>query len=366
MLESSPYVVNWGQVVLPYWFLFLIPAIGALHEAPPSSRPGARKPALIGAVLLFSIMIGFRYQVGGDWYTYADMFSNIEYFSFLDVIKSSEPGYFLLNWIVVQAGGDVWIVNLFCGLLFSIGLAMFARNQPRPWLALLIAVPYLVIVVAMGYSRQGVAIGFAMMALTALDRDQSNFKFILYIILAACFHKTAVALAPIAALSSPHRRIWTFMWLGIAALILYYVFLSESVDQFQKNYLEAEYQSQGAAIRVAMNAVPAVLFLLLRQQFKLSVNGRLLWTNMSLVALALVPLLLISPSSTAVDRMALYAIPLQVFVFSRVPDAMLPRVQGLNAVTLAVVGYCALVQFVWLNFGQFSSAWVPYQFYPLL
>ena len=35
-----------------------------------------------------------------------------------------------------------------------------------------------------------------------------------------------------------------------------------------------------------------------------------------------IPLLLISPSSTAVDRVALYLIPLQLFVWSRVPISL--------------------------------------------
>jgi hypothetical protein len=48
----------------------------------------------------------------------------------------------------------------------------FCRTQPRPWLALTLAFPYLVVVVAMGYTRQGVAIGLEMLALLALERDR--------------------------------------------------------------------------------------------------------------------------------------------------------------------------------------------------
>ena len=35
----------------------------------------------------------------------------------------------------------------------------FVRRQPMPWLGLLVAIPYLVIVVGMGYSRQAIALG---------------------------------------------------------------------------------------------------------------------------------------------------------------------------------------------------------------
>lgn len=55
----------------------------------------------------------------------------------------------------------------------------FARSQPDPWLAVLVAVPYLVIVVAMGYSRQAVAIGILLAGLGRLERGGSTLHFAL-------------------------------------------------------------------------------------------------------------------------------------------------------------------------------------------
>jgi hypothetical protein len=31
-----------------------------------------------------------------------------------------------------------------------------------------------------------------------------------------------------------------------------------------------------------------------------------------------------------------------------------------------VVAYCALVEFVWLNFANHAKFWIPYQVYPLI
>ena len=51
-------------------------------------------------------------------------------------------------------------------------------------------------------------------------------------------------------------------------VVLFYVLLlQDSVEALQYNYIEAEYQSQGAAVRVAMNAMPTVLFLWFRRRF---------------------------------------------------------------------------------------------------
>ena len=57
--------------------------------------------------------------------------------------------------------------------------------------------------------------------------------------------------------------------------------------------------------------------------------------------------------------MSLYIMPLQLAVLSRVPLAIASPLTG----RIAVVLYSALVQFVWLNFAQFASFWLPYQFY---
>lgn len=225
------------------------------------------------------------------------------------------------------------------------------------------AVPYLVTVVAMGYTRQGVAIGLAMLGLTAL-MNGSMLRFFFSVALAAAFHKSAVILVPLAMFAASKSRFLKLLAVLVFTSSLFFLLLQESVDSLTKNYIEAEYESSGAAIRIAMNAVPAAIFLFFRDRFRLPSSQLAFWTWMSLGALGFVVLLLVSPSSTAVDRVALYWIPLQLFVWSRLPDA-LGRFGKRNPLwVFAVVGYSAAVQFVWLFFGSHAFAWLPYQFYP--
>jgi hypothetical protein len=224
-------------------------------------------------------------------------------------------------------------------------------------------VPYLVTVVAMGYTRQGVAIGLAMLALVALA-DRKILRFVVFMALAATFHKSAVILMPLAVLAGTRHRAWTALWVGLASLLFYVLLLQDAVEALTTNYVGAQYDSGGAAIRVAMNAVPAVLFLWFRQRFVMAATDRTFWTWMALGALAFIGLLVVSPSSTAVDRVALYWIPLQLFVLSRLPDAMTrQREQNIIWIRL-VVAYSAAVLFVWLFFATHAFAWLPYQFYP--
>jgi hypothetical protein len=110
--------------------------------------------------------------------------------------------------------------------------------------------------------------------------------------------------------------------------------------------------------------MPAILFLLFRRKFVMPQADRVFWTWMSLGALAFVVLLVASPSSTAVDRLALYWIPLQLFVLSRLPDAI-GKPKGFFGIWVyGVVAYSAMVLFVWLFFATHAEFWLPYQFYP--
>ncbi len=189
-----------------------------------------------------------------------DYLVTASYKEWAEIPSSSDPGYIFLNWLVARWGFEVWLVNFLCAALFAWGLWAFALAQPRPWLAFVIAVPYLVIVVAMGYTRQGVAIGLAMHGLVALGgKNKSNVRFVLWVILAATFHKSAVLLIPIAALAQDRGRAWTISWVGGAAILAYFTLLESSVDALRSNYIDAQYDSGGALIRVAMNAFPAAV-----------------------------------------------------------------------------------------------------------
>ena len=313
--------------------------------------------------VLLVLVIGLRHEVGADWGQYLELVNRASDESLEQAVSQGEPAFSLLNWLSAWMGLGPYFVNTVCAALFAWGVVVFCLAQPRSWLALVVAVPYLVTVVAMGYTRQGVAIGLVMLGLESLAH-QKILRFVLFVVLAATFHKSAVILLPIAILAGTRHWFWASLWIGPTSLLFYGLLLQESVDAFIANYINEAMDSAGAAIRVAMNAVPAVLFLSLRQRFSMPQADRIFWTWMSLGALAFGGLLAVSPSSTAVDRVALYWIPLQLFVLSRLPDA-LGRQSRRNAQWVwVVVGYSATVMFVWLFFAIHAVYWIPYQFYP--
>lgn len=341
--------------MLPYWILFLIPTLGVLapYRLTPASRPVMWW--LVGS--LFALAIGLRFEVGGDWGAYLAYLDRASTMTLFEVFMNSDPGYYLLNWLVVNLGGNIYWVNLVCGVIVMTGVVAFARHQPLPWLALMVAVPYLIIVVAMGYTRQAVALGFILLGLVALGDGRVRL-FVAWVLIGAAFHKSAVLMLPVAGLAASQSRLTSLSWAAVATLIGGYLFLFESADELWTNYVEADYQSEGGLIRVLMNAVPAVLFLVLQRYLQLNEDERRLWWWLSMLAIACIPLVVMS--STATDRVALYLIPVQIFVFARLP-LICPDSRWSTLIVLSVVAYYAAVLLVWLMFAAHSRLWLPYQ-----
>ena len=345
--------------MLVYWLLFTYFAAGAMLSRQILPEGQRNNRMLMFGSLLVALAIGLRYEVGADWRPYKFLFSYARYADLDRLLGLGDPGYQFINWTMQQAGADIWAVNLVCGAVFSWGTFRFACAQPHPWLAYVVAVPYLVVVVAMGYSRQAVAIGILMAGLAAIQRGASILRFALYVGAAALFHKTAVVVLPLVVFANQRSRLLNLL-AGIAGTILLYdLFLSSSVEGFLRNYIQAEYSSQGAAIRVVMNMLPAINFFLFKRRLGFSPTEMRTWTYFSLAAIAMVLALFVVPSTTVVDRLSLFLIPLQLAVLPRFANVF----KGLGR--FMVIFYAAAVLFVWLNFADHANYWVPYRVYPV-
>lgn len=354
----------------PYWMLFLFPAAAAILSPRPGSVDQVRVEPLMRRAqwwvifALIWLMIGYRFEVGGDWDNYLGYMEMVSNTPFLDALGRSDIGYLVLAWISAQMDWGVYGLNLMGGFIFTAGLLGFCRNLPRPWLALTIAVPYLVLVLGMGYSRQGIALGLSMLGLVALEKRKLR-TFVAWVIFGAMFHKTAVLMLPIAALANSKNRWVTMIWVLFIAVLSYYLLLADAKDALVNSYVTTQMQSEGALVRLLMNVLPACIFLYWTRRFRLSPPEIALWRWFSIISLVLLAVLFVTPSSTVVDRIALYMLPLQLVVFSHMPDVLgRPKASNLEWVMIIVV-YYSLVLFVWLNFAANAQFWIPYRFYPL-
>jgi hypothetical protein len=321
------------------------------------------QPMLLVMAVFTTILIGFRYQVGGDWVNYLRIFSHLQYANVWEAARFADPAYAILNRLAHILAVDIWFVNLICAGIFTWGLVKFCARQPNPWLGLVVAVPYLIIVVGMGYTRQAAAIGFILVGLSQFEK-QSIIRFGIYAVIAASFHKSAIAVLPLVALGSARGRLGHAVALGFLGIAIFYIFVERGMAGFTASYVNQQYDAQGAAVRVLMNIVPAALYLMFSKRFDISPAERILWRNFSIGAFVTLALLFVVASSTIADRLALYLIPLQIVVLSRMPYAFPRNGKPDPLLVLAVVAYSATVQFVWLTQAQHADSWLPYQFFP--
>lgn len=340
-----------------YWLLFLFFTVGSLHyRAHEKRNSGLPIGYVFGGVLLI-LMIGFRYRVGADWVAYERMQWLTAGLSFTKAMSLGDPTYQAINWVAGQNNLDLWFTNLICAAIYVFGLLRFAAAQPKRWLALVVAIPYMTIVVAMGYTRQGAALGLVLAGLASFQRTGSIVRFAAYTAAAATFHSTAVVIFPLVALAVRRNSLSNTLIAAFIAFALFTQFLVPGLDHFMNRYIKAQYSSQGAAIRIAINDVAAIMFFILGRHLNFSPQEHAIWRNFAWASVALTIALIISPSSTAIDRLAIYIMPLQIAVFSRIGYQR----EGSGFTSVIVIAYSALILLVWLFFAQHSRYWLPYR-----
>lgn len=339
--------------MITYWFFYLLLSIMAIFY-----KNINQKIFWFAVGIILSIFVGFRHEVGGDWPSYLRHYNEMQYYNYISIFTRGDPGYYLINLFAYNSDLSIYFVNFMVAIIFCTGLIMFARKQFNSWLVLVVAFPYLIVVVSMGYTRQAAAIGFILMGFSLLDTKKSLYYLIFFVFLAALFHKSAVLVLGLVMFSKDGDRVFKFIALLIIGLGMYNTFLADFQDRLITNYIEAQYNSSGAMIRVVMNVIPGLLLLLFRNEWRKYYEDYYLWRIITLISI--ISVVLVNFSSTAVDRVALYIIMIQLVVFARLP-LLLRNHLKISTTTILIVYYYALIQFVWLNFASHAPGWLPYQ-----
>jgi hypothetical protein len=344
--------------VVIYWLMFAWPAAVTFFFG---DRVGAirGRSAFTVLLLVFVILIGLR-ETGGDWLNYKDFVERISSMSFADARENTEFGFALVAWVSTQLGWDIYGLTTVCGLILMVGTVRFVRHQPDSWLAMTAAVPYLIIVIGMGYVRQSAAIGFILMAL--LDLESRKFwRFGLFISLAMLFHVSSLVLLPFLGAALARKRPLVLIPVILASIPAILYLSRGTFDRLMNDYIEAQYSSSGAVIRAMMNLVPSIIFLLRRRRFALGPDNNAIWTMLAATSCLLFVAVFVSPSSTLVDRLGLYLLPIQLMVAGHLPAIMSSKPSDARLINFAAVTYFGLVQLVWLTFADNAYAWLPYK-----
>ena len=345
--------------MFPYWLIFSMLAAGALFS--PGQREAGWRPLFVGMVILLILFVGLRFDVGPDWSSYENIWEWTKRFSLATTLERGDVGFIVLTWLLHQFNAEFWALNLVCAIIFMAGLASFSRRLPNPWLALCVAFPYLILVLAMSGIRQATAMGFFFFALGAFI-DRRLIHATLFLLVASLFHASAILMLGFAALAMTQSRVTGAVVLAITLFMSLFV-LDADFERYFNRYGLQSVESEGVWYRLAMNLLPSLMYLVWYRKFELERHVRAWWKILAFLSLACIPTLFVIPSSTALDRFSLYLSPIQLFVLSSFPYVATKDSRNATLAVGATVAYLCTVLFVFLNFSTHISAWDPYQSY---
>lgn len=349
-----------------YWLMLIAAAVLV-----PIDRTQLTKLGLFVFAVIAIALIGLRRDVGGDWQVYHAWVDRAVGASITDL--RTDPGYAILNWVGANWGGGIYLVNTICATIAVAGLVVFCAQQKRPGLAVVAAVPYLLVVVYTGYTRQSVAVGLGMLAILAAQR-QATIWFVFLVTVAALFHKTAVSLfvfvPALYGFSLDRTSLCKYAGVTVYASFLTFFLFADSIGNLIGDYLHTakaqmelenfsgtpKWNSTGAVFRLVQLFLSGVILLICWKKLRQQGENLGVW---AIAATAVAGLLILSfGRSTIADRIGLYFIPLGMYIYSAVPDLLGPKLEKFAAVGLILISASSL--WIWLEYSTHSRHWVPY------
>ena len=209
-----------------YLILFLILFVLAVLNVQTHDKLSSQLLSGIAAILLIAVA-GLRFETGGDWNVYAQLFAEFPSFSQLIgnpslLLKQPvEEGFVLLCAAVKALGGT--IQHLFFVVAF-INITLIACALPQytryPVVGLLCYFGLLYFHLEMIYIRQATAVALCFFALRYL-KPRKLLPYLLIVLLACTFHRVAALMIPLYFVL--HAKIPTWIYLaviGVGAVLM--------------------------------------------------------------------------------------------------------------------------------------------------
>ena len=313
------------------------------------------------------IFIGFRFEVGADWFNYKGAIeraggSDITYGDLLFDLFA--PGYALILKICAKYNWGVYGLNIISAGIFSGGLVYFCNKLKNPFLGLIASYPYLVVVVSMGVINQASAIGILLVGLTFYEK--SNFKaFYLSIALASMFHTSAFLsiLIPFfdrIRLIKKKSRLISLSLLASFFGILYLRYLNDIFMSLYESYFGRDMQAEGGFIKLLVLLIFAVIFVIQRNKLEISNQQKNLLFSLSIISILIFFYSLTITATIATYRLSLYFYSLIIYVTSYFPYSGFLKISPFSWKIFFYI-YNLLFLTLWVLFANHNYAWLPYR-----
>jgi hypothetical protein len=345
--------------MVPYLMLILAPIFLSLVT-----------PRRIFAIVFFLTFLGYlafvgwRDEVGPDWGSYLYNLEVVATQRYSEIAVKVEPLFYAALKLSGELDLGILGINVFSAFLFLAGVFAFSARSPLPWVALAAATIYLVPALGMSAIRQSCALGIIFVAFAYWPR-LSVVQKSLFIGIASLFHISAILLLVLLLLGgrgSIQLRIVKFA-IGAAMVVGYLLYgQGDRLELYGDRYGAGStlgIVAPGAAFHLTINAVPALIYLVMRKRFEAAFGPNPLMYYLSLASLLL--FLALPISSVGASRLSMYLTIVPMFVSSG-----LVRLFGGSRRTIIAVAVfiaCLFVNVIWLSFGNNREGYVPYRNY---
>lgn len=363
-----------------YLICFIILLVLAVLNVQMHDKLSTQVLSGIASLMLIGIA-GLRYETGGDWDAYTQMFANFPSFSRLIghpielTQQVVEEGFVLLNAFVKSLGGTVqhlfFIVTSINILLITSALHKYTKY---PVVALMCYYGILYFNLEMIYIRQATAVAICFFALQFI-KPRKIAPYMLMIVLACTFHRVAALMIPLYFLLD--RRIATWVYVTVisvgAVLMLIGVpwiqtifltvagWLGENYTEKAEMYVENAMfaVNRGVSIGFILNLLILVAVMIFKKRIDALPYGTIM---LNMFALSLVLYYYCFELIEVSNRVRLFFFIGVIALLPMVLEVMplfLERLAGLVVIAL----YCfSFSRFIFLEMPQ-AAAYNPYQNY---
>tara|TARA_B100001248_G_scaffold185401_1_gene141457 strand:+ start:399 stop:1499 length:1101 start_codon:yes stop_codon:yes gene_type:complete len=358
-----------------YYLIFLVLSFLAYREI---SNP---KPlniySILFLVLLFSVFIGLRNEIGCDWEGYKNLFNREICTSMqnhlsgqnnclnsFEYLKYKEIGFTIINLIIKSLGGNFYTANYIFSLLFLIPIIQFCSNLERPYLAILISYPYLITVIGLGSIRQSIAIAILMICINEL-REKRFYKYFIYIAIATLFHYSSFIfmflplLIDIKKDKNLKRIKGALLGLFFVFIFLFLIFNDNFLMKQLSGYLimKDTISFITPLIIWMMISISASIILLNYKVFRIDDSNHF-WRNYSILGIFMI--LPIFFNTIIAFRFLYYFYPVKIYSLSNLTK--IERFKDYPKSTfLAIFIFSLSILTIWLNFANHSYCYLPYK-----
>jgi len=239
-------------------------------------------------------------------------------------------------------------------------LYFFFKVLKNHILGFYISLPIIVLILYMGFIRQGIAFSFLLLALANLNNKNFHFYY-LFILLGIFFHKSLIFFLLFGLLvdKSKITRI-AILTISLLVLIIFYKDFISLYNTYLGTLKGVYYdESRGSNIRLLMNLLPAIFILIFSKKFEVDVNYKKVYIFLSIIFIFM--FVLKDFAITFVDRLNYYFVILQLYIFGNIQNFNFDNKYIKINLKFILIFYYIFIYLFWLLFANHNIGWLPYK-----